>query len=56
MIDSDAQRFRQEAQRCLEEAKSADDSREREAWLNMAAEWVRLAEGCEAALTFSRRH
>jgi len=32
-----------EAKECLESAQASRDSRTREAWINLAAEWMKLA-------------
>jgi hypothetical protein len=44
---SDADRYRREAQQCRQNAGSAIRAIDREAWLRLAADWAKLAEGAE---------
>jgi len=43
----DANRFRSEVEECLRLAELALSKVDREAWLGLAADWIRLAEGAE---------
>jgi hypothetical protein len=44
---SDADRYRREAEECRQNAESAIREIDREAWLRLAADWAKLAEGAE---------
>ena len=48
MPESDADRFRWKAEECRKSAEQADDPIDKEAWLQLASEWLKLAE--DAAL------
>ena len=43
----DADRFRQEAEECRKLAESAVGEPDKEAWLRLAADWMKLAESAE---------
>ena len=43
-----AQRFREEAEKCRQQAARAVSELEREEWLRLAADWIKLAEQAEA--------
>jgi hypothetical protein len=47
MPESDADRFRQEAEECRKLAASAVSQLDKEAWLRLAADWIKLAENAE---------
>jgi hypothetical protein len=46
-MQSDADRFRQEAEECRQLAATAKSQPDKEAWLKLAADWIKLAEGAE---------
>lgn len=48
MSESTANRFRWKAEECCKSAKQADDPIDKEAWLQLANEWLKLAK--DAAL------
>jgi hypothetical protein len=48
MTDDDTERFRQQAEECRREAKKAISPLDKEAWLKLAADWLRLAQDIEA--------
>jgi hypothetical protein len=52
MLETDADRFRQEAEECRKLAASALSQLDKEAWLRLAADWINLAENAEQR----RRH
>jgi hypothetical protein len=43
----DADQFRQEAEQCRQMAEGCVSQPDREAWLRLAADWVKLAESAE---------
>jgi hypothetical protein len=43
----DADQYRREAEECRKLAESAVSELDREAWLRLAADWIKLAEGAE---------
>jgi hypothetical protein len=45
--DSDADRFRTNAEECLRLAEKAVRKADREAWAKLADDWIRLAHGAE---------
>jgi hypothetical protein len=47
MSETDAERFRQEAEECRTLAASAKTVPDKEAWLRLAADWIKLAENAE---------
>lgn len=52
MSQEDTERFRAEAEECRRQAARAVKSEDKEAWLRLAADWLKLAE--EAYLGRSR--
>jgi hypothetical protein len=40
---TDAQRYRKDAQECREQAEKAISQLDKEAWLRLAADWIKLA-------------
>jgi hypothetical protein len=44
---TDAERFRQEAEECHALAATAKTVPDKEAWLQLAADWIKLAENAE---------
>ncbi len=49
---SDVNKYRREADECRRNAESALRPVDRDAWLRLAADWVKLAEGAELASAF----
>jgi len=49
MLESAADRFRHQAEECRLNARRAMRPVDREAWLRLAAKWVKLAQGAELA-------
>jgi hypothetical protein len=47
MSHDDAARFRKEAEECREQAAKAINSLDKEEWLRLAAEWIKLAQNSE---------
>jgi hypothetical protein len=47
MANTDPERFRSEAEKCRQQAESATNPLDKEAWLKLAADWIKLAEGAE---------
>ena len=47
LLMSDANKYRREAEECRRNAESAFSPIDREAWLRLAADWAKLAEGAE---------
>ena len=47
MSETDAERFRKEAEECRDWAARAINPTDKEAWLHLAADWIRLAEDAE---------
>ncbi len=45
--DNDGARFRQAAEECREQARRAGKPSDKEQWLRLAADWLRLAEDVE---------
>lgn len=48
MAETDAERFRKEAETCRELAEKAIRQFDKEAWLRLAAGWIKLAQDAEA--------
>ena len=48
MTDDDTERFRQQAEECRREAEKAISPLDKEAWLKLAADWLRLGQDIEA--------
>jgi hypothetical protein len=47
MTETDADRFRKEAEECRRLAERSVSQIDKEAWLRLAADWIRLAENAE---------
>jgi hypothetical protein len=47
MPETDADRFRQEAEECRRLAERLANQLDKEAWLRLAADWIKLAENAE---------
>ena len=47
MTETDADRFRQEADECRRLAEISPSQLDKEAWLRLAADWIKLAENAE---------
>lgn len=47
MAGTDAGRFRREAEECRELAERAGNPLDKEAWLRLAADWIKLAANAE---------
>jgi hypothetical protein len=47
MPDPDSERFRQEAEECLKLAERSVSQLDKEAWLRLAGDWIKLAEKVE---------
>ena len=47
MTEDDIERFRQQAEECRREAEKAVSPLDKEAWLKLAADWLRLAQDVE---------
>jgi hypothetical protein len=47
MSDSDADRFRKQAEECRLQAEKAVSPLDKEAWLRVAAEWIKLAQSAD---------
>ena len=43
MAETDADRFRQEAEECRKLAERATSQQDKDAWLSLAADWLKLA-------------
>jgi hypothetical protein len=43
MTETDADRFRQEAEECLKLAERSASQHDKDAWLSLAADWMKLA-------------
>jgi hypothetical protein len=52
MIETEAERFRKEAEECRELAEKAISQFDKEAWLRLAADWIKLAQATEARRRF----
>ena len=48
MTETDAEMFRKQAEECRQMAARAINPDEREGWLKLAADWLRLAERAES--------
>jgi hypothetical protein len=46
-MPGDADRYREEAEECRKLAESAVSQHDKEAWLRLAADWIKLAENAE---------
>jgi hypothetical protein len=47
MTDTEAARFRRQAQECVEQAERSISPIDKETWLRVAAEWLKLAQSAE---------
>ena len=47
MANIDADRFRKQAQECVEQAERSISPLDKETWLRVAAEWMRLAQSVD---------
>jgi hypothetical protein len=47
LANSDADRFRAQAKECVEEAERSISQLDKETWLRVAAEWMRLAQSVD---------
>ena len=47
MTDTDADRFRKKAEECSQQAERSVSQLEKEHWLRLAADWIKLAENAE---------
>jgi len=47
MIETNAERFCSEAQECLKLAEKALSQVDKEAWLLLAADWIKIAENAQ---------
>jgi hypothetical protein len=50
MSEQDVARFRAQAQECREQAERAASPIDKEAWLRVAGEWIKLAQEADARL------
>jgi hypothetical protein len=47
MSESDADRFRRQAAECVQEAEKSISPLDKETWLRVAAEWMKLAQSID---------
>jgi len=47
MPNNDADRFRKQAQECVEQAERSISPLDKETWLRVAAEWMKLAQSVD---------
>jgi hypothetical protein len=47
MSEAEAARFRQQAEECRQQAEKAISPLDKEAWLRVAGEWIKLAQSAE---------
>jgi len=47
MTETDVERFRSEAEECHKLAEKALSQADKEAWLRLAADWIKLAENAQ---------
>jgi hypothetical protein len=52
--ETDAERFRKEAQECRELADKAENALDKEAWLLLAEDWLKLAREAEGGTVYRR--
>jgi hypothetical protein len=50
MSQGDIERYRKQAQECQEQAERAVNPLDKERWLRLAGEWVKMAQDAEARL------
>ena len=55
MGQEDAKRFREQAEECIQKAESVSTQDAKEAWLRLAGNLMRLAEGVELRGTRARK-
>ncbi|SDK18287.1 hypothetical protein SAMN05216338_11054 [Bradyrhizobium sp. Rc2d] len=53
LSQTDAERFRKEAEECLELAEKAENPLDKEEWLRLAEDWLKLAQEVERSTRFS---
>jgi hypothetical protein len=46
---TDAERFREQAAECRQLAETAHDPRDKEAWLRLSADWLKLAQEADSS-------
>jgi hypothetical protein len=46
---TDAERFREQAAECRQLAETAHDPRNKEAWLRLSADWLKLAQEADSS-------
>lgn len=51
MSNGDANRFREEADECRKLAQKARTPRDKEAWLRLAGDWLKLADAIDGSST-----
>jgi hypothetical protein len=51
MSNDDADRYRKQAEECRQQAEKAVSPLDKEAWLRVAAEWIKLAQSTEEGRT-----
>jgi hypothetical protein len=47
MSNNDADRFRKQAQECVEQAERSISPLDKETWLRVTAEWIKLAQSAD---------
>jgi hypothetical protein len=47
-VSDDADRFRKEAEECRQMAAKAINTRDKEEWLRLAGDWIKLAQEADA--------
>jgi hypothetical protein len=47
MSETDTDRFRKQAEECRQQAEKAISALDKEVWLRMAAEWIKLAQSTD---------
>jgi hypothetical protein len=52
---SDAEKFHKEAEECRQMAKQAANPQDKEAWVRLAEDWLKLAQEAERGTRFARR-
>jgi hypothetical protein len=50
LSQADAERYRREAQECRELAEKAESPLDKEAWLQLAGDWLKLAQEADRGL------
>lgn len=54
LSQTDAERYRREAQGCRELAEQCENPRDKEAWLQLAGDWLKLAQEAERRTKYQR--